>query len=188
MHSGGTQIASVHLTAAIFAQNRDLTGLSVLLEGLRTVMCTYRSLFTFVNFKLMQRSLREIGHMDYSITAGNSEEQAKDQEIDLDINDYVDVFADDYCRNLKTDLEGQVAFIEKLEEKTADDTELEQFVEYCAQEYPSLNLFMPKLTGLSSDTYLFDAREICTVFAETITEIKDGEVDQGTPVSMPEET
>lgn len=68
-------------------------------------MCTYRSLFTFINFKLMQRSLREIAHMDYSITADNGEAVGADQQIDLDIADYIDVFADDYCRNLRTDLE-----------------------------------------------------------------------------------
>ena len=128
-------------------------------------MCTYRSLFTFVNFKLLQRSLSEIGHMDFDMNADNAEESGQQQEIAKDINDYRDLFAEDYCRNLKVDLESQVAFIESLEEHTKGASDLSTFVDYCEQEYPGLNLFMPKMTGLSTDTYLFDAKEICIVFA-----------------------
>ena len=41
---------------------------------------------------------------------------------------------------------------------------------------------MPKMTGLSTDTYLFDAKELCIVFAQAITEVKEGEVDVGSPL------
>jgi len=58
---------------------------------------------------------------------------------------------------------------------------LATFVNFCAKEYAALNLFMPKITGITSDTYLFNAIELCTVFAQTITEIKEGEVDLGSP-------
>ena len=47
-------------------------------------------------------------------------------------------------------------------------------------------MFMPKLTGLNQDTYFFDGTEICTVFAEAITEIKDAGVDIGQPIVGPE--
>ena len=40
-----------------------------------------------------------------------------------------------------------------------------------------MNLFMPKMTGLTTDTYLFTSREFCMAFAQTITEIKSTEVD-----------
>ena len=74
------------------------------IDGLRSVMCTYRSLFTFVNFKLLERSLSEIGHMDFDMNADNADESGAQQEIAKDINDYRDLFAEDYCRNLKVDL------------------------------------------------------------------------------------
>ena len=59
--------------------------------------------------------------MNYDLTAGavdsNGEQKAEGSfEYETDINMYKDVFAEDYCRNLKTDLEAQVAFIGKLEE------------------------------------------------------------------------
>ena len=156
------------------------------IEGLRTVLCTYRTLFTFINFNLIHRSLREIERMNYDLAADNDSEQSQSQSIELDINAYKELFAEDYCRNLKLDLQSQVAFIEKLEEKTANVTDLSQFVDFCAAEYPGLNLFLPKLTGLNQDTYFFDATEFCTVFAEAITEIKDAEVDIGQPIVGPD--
>jgi len=128
-------------------------------------MCAYRSLYTFIDFKLLQKSLKEMEHMELEILADNDTEQEKPQQIDLDINDYKNLFAEDYCANLKTDLEAQVAFIERLEEATADADDLATFVDFCAKEYAALNLFMPKITALTSDTYLFNASEVCTVFA-----------------------
>ena len=47
-------------------------------------------------------------------------------------------------------------------------------------------MFYPKITGLQVDTYFFDAAEICTIFSETITEIKDSEVDLGQPIVSPD--
>ena len=58
--------------------------------------------------------------MNYDLSADNSDEQGQNQEIELDIDMYKEIFAEDYCRNLKGDLEAQISFIEKLEEKTAD--------------------------------------------------------------------
>ena len=75
---------------------------------MRAVLCTYRSLFTFVNFKLLERSLSEIGHMDFDLDANNDEESDKHQEIELKISAYTEIFAEDYCRNLKGDLEAQI--------------------------------------------------------------------------------
>ena len=129
--------------------------------------------------------------MSYDLTAGavdsNGEQQAEGSfEYEIDINMYKDAFAEDYCRNLKADLEAQVAFIGKLEEQTANATDLSTFVDFCAREYPGLNLFMPKMTGATVDTYFFDATELCTIFSETITEIKDAEVDIGQPIVNPD--
>ena len=61
--------------------------------------------------------------MDFEIKADNDNEQEKVQQIDHDINDYKNLFAEDYCTNIRTDLQSQVAFIERLEEatKNADD-------------------------------------------------------------------
>lgn len=119
--------------------------------------------------------------MDFEIKADNDNEQEKVQQIDHDINDYKNLFAEDYCTNIRTDLQSQVAFIERLEEATKNADDLATFVNFCAQEYAALNLFMPKITGITSDTYLFNAVELCTVFAQTITELKEGEVDLGSP-------
>lgn len=69
-------------------------------------MCTYRSLFTFINFKLLQRSLKEIERMNYDLTASNADQTDVSQQIELDIEQYKEIFAEDYCRHLKTDLEG----------------------------------------------------------------------------------
>lgn len=41
------------------------------------------------------------------------------------------------------------------------------------------------MTGLTTDTYFFDAAEVCTIFAETITEIKASEVDVSSSVIGP---
>lgn len=60
-------------------------------------------------------------------------------------------------------------------------TNLTDWVQTCASEYAGLNLFMPKITGLTVDTYTFSSEEFCTVFAQTIAEIKEGEVDLGAP-------
>ena len=74
-------------------------------------------------------------------------------------------------------MEAQVNFIERLEEKTRDESsDLSTLVDYCAEQYGDLNLFMPKMTGLTTDTYLFTSREFCMAFAQTITEIKSTEV------------
>ena len=136
---------------------------------------------------MLQTSLRELGKSNVVINADNDDEQAKAQQIDLDIDDYRDLFADDYCRNLKADLLGQIAFIEKLEQRTKQATDFSDIIDFCSQEYAGLNLFMPKMTGLTSDTYFFDAKEFCTVFAQTITEIKSSEVDLGKPIISPEQ-
>lgn len=58
---------------------------------------------------------------------------------------------------------------------------LQEWVASCSKDYAGLNLFMPKITGLTVDTYNFNADEVCTVFAQTIAEIKEGEVDLGAP-------
>ena len=73
-------------------------------------------------------------------------------------------------------MKSQVAFIEKLEESTKQATSLQPFVDYCAKEYAGLNLFLPKLQGLTQDTYMFTTQELCVIFAQAITEIKEGEV------------
>lgn len=78
-------------------------------------MCAYRSLYTFIDFKLLQKSLAEMSKMSAEITADNDVDTGRAQEIDFDIKDYVDVFAEDYCRNLKQDMTSQVSFIERLE-------------------------------------------------------------------------
>ena len=54
-------------------------------------MCSYRSLFTFINFKLLQRSLKEMQRMSYDLTAGavdsNGEQLAESNfEYEIDIN------------------------------------------------------------------------------------------------------
>ena len=60
--------------------------------------------------------------MEYTLKADNEDGTEKEQQVDTDINAYKELFAEDYCRNLRADLEAQVAFIERLEEKTADAT------------------------------------------------------------------
>ena len=62
--------------------------------------------------------------MNYDLAADNSDDAGASQQVELDIEMYKDAFAEDYCRNLKQDLEAQVAFIDKLEEMTAEATEL----------------------------------------------------------------
>jgi len=62
-------------------------------------------------------------------------------------------------------MEGQTAFIEKLEQATKTATSLQPFVDYCAKEYAGLNLFLPKMQHLTSDTYLFSTQEVCVIYA-----------------------
>ena len=40
-----------------------------------------------------------------------------------------------------------------------------------------MNLFMPKMQGLTQDTLLFTPIELCTTFSQTITEMKADEVE-----------
>lgn len=68
-------------------------------------MCAYRSLFSFIDFKMLQKSLKEISKMDYDVKAATEEERNLAEQIDLNINDYRDVFAADFCSNLRSDLE-----------------------------------------------------------------------------------
>ena len=147
----------------------------------------YRSLYTFIDFLLLEKSLKEMNHLNVDIMADSGDAKAQKQQLDLDINDYKELFADDFCRNLQTDMQSQVAFIERLSTETEEFPDLDSFVEYCANEYSGLNLFMPKKTGLTFDTYIFNAKELCTVFAQTITELKNDEVDLGVPYMDPED-
>lgn len=78
-------------------------------------MCAYRTLYSFIDFELLKLSLKQMGHDPSSITANNDKEDGKEQQLDLDINDYKALFAEDYCANLRDDLESQVSFIERLE-------------------------------------------------------------------------
>ena len=74
-------------------------------------------------------------------------------------------------------MEAQVNFIERLAERvqSVETHDLKSLIGYCAEEYGDLNLFMPKMTGLKTDTYLFSSKEFCLAFAETVTEIKASE-------------
>lgn len=114
--------------------------------------------------------------MSFELQADGTDTADEKQVIEYEITAYFEKFADDYCRNLKTDLQQQVGFIEKLEEQTASATSLQPFIDFCAKEYASLNLFLPKMQSLTTDTYMFTTQELCVVFAQTITEIKEGEV------------
>ena len=83
---------------------------------------------------MLQKSLKELQKMDYDLKASDSTEKEKLQQVDFDINDYKEVFAEDYCRNLKADMEAQVNFIERLEEKTREESsDLSTLVDYCAE-------------------------------------------------------
>ena len=94
-------------------------------------MCAYRSLFSMIDFKLKQKSLKEIGRMDFDIVADTQEDKDKAQQVASDINDYKDDFADGYCRNLRQDFEAQIAFIERLEKKSEESTDLKTFIKSC---------------------------------------------------------
>lgn len=54
---------------------------------------------------MLQKSLKEISKMDYDVKAATEEERNLAEQIDLNINDYRDVFAADFCSNLRSDLE-----------------------------------------------------------------------------------
>ena len=81
------------------------------LVGLRTTMCSYRTLFAFIDFKLLQKSLQEMSKMSFDLQADGTGTADEPQEIEYNIQAYADRFAEDYCRNLKPDLEGQTSFI-----------------------------------------------------------------------------
>lgn len=139
-------------------------------------MCAYRSLFTFIDYKLLQKSLSEMKHFSFDIQADGSGGADQPQEIEYNITAYNEKFAEDFCRNLKVDFQGQLAFIEQLQSATETETTLQPFVDQCASTYTSINLFLPKMQGLTQDTYLFTTQELCVIFAQAITEIKEGEI------------
>lgn len=47
------------------------------LEGLRTIMCAYRSLYAFIDFKLLQKSLADMKKMSVEIVADNDVDTAR---------------------------------------------------------------------------------------------------------------
>jgi len=73
--------------------------------GLRSVLCAYRSLFTFIDIKLLQKSLKEMEKMSFELQADGTDTADEKQVIEYEITAYFEKFADDYCRNLKTDLQ-----------------------------------------------------------------------------------
>mmetsp|Transcript_11510 Transcript_11510/g.15531 ORF Transcript_11510/g.15531 Transcript_11510/m.15531 type:complete len:136 (+) Transcript_11510:494-901(+) len=73
-------------------------------------------------------------------------------------------------------MQALLAFIEKLEDATKTATNLQPFIDSCASQYANINLFLPKMQSLTSDTYLFTTEELCVTFAQAITEIKEGEI------------
>ena len=146
------------------------------LVGLRTILCSYRTLFAFIDFKLLEKSLAQMQSMSFELQADGTNTADEAQQIEYDIQAYADRFAEDYCRNIEPDMKSQVAFIEKLEEATKQATSMSPFVDYCAKEYAGLNLFLPKLQGLTQDTYMFTTQELCVIYAQAITEIKEAEV------------
>lgn len=148
-------------------------------------MCAYRSLFAFIDFKLMQKSLEQIAISYVDIRSTNDEGDDVDEQINTDIKDYASAFAHEFCTNMRTDMHAQVTFIESLEKKVRETANLNDVVEFCAGAYNDLGLFNPKITGLSSDTFLFNAEEFCTVYAMAITEIKAAETNIGQPMHGP---
>lgn len=53
--------------------------------------------------------------MDYDLTFQNEQETSSVQQINTDINAYLEAFAEEYCRNMRSDMQAQVTFIERLE-------------------------------------------------------------------------
>ena len=107
--------------------------------------------------------------------ADNLNGESEEQELSTDIEDYQEAFADEYCRNMVIDMQAQIGFIKELNEKVASSIKLQDTVDFCASKYNNLGLFNPKITGLTSDSFFFNAEEYCNVFALTITEIKAAE-------------
>ena len=95
-----------------------------MIEALRPVLCAYRSLFAFIDYKLLQKSLAEMKHFSFDIQADGQGGADQPQEIEYDITAYNEKFAEDYCRNLKVDMQGQLSFIENLADSTAPETTL----------------------------------------------------------------
>ena len=57
------------------------------------MICAYRSLFTFIDYKLLQKSLKAMQQMSFEIEADNDLAADQPQEVEYDILKYTDVFA-----------------------------------------------------------------------------------------------
>ena len=95
-----------------------------MIEALRPVLCAYRSLFAFIDYKLLQKSLGEMKHFSFDIQADAATGADLPQEVEYEITAYNEKFAEDFCRNLKVDMLSQITFVENLQKETATETTL----------------------------------------------------------------
>jgi len=125
-------------------------------------MCTYRSIFSIVKYKLRQVEIKE------EIRAASPEEKAAAL---TELDGYLDDLAGEYCLNLKGDLEELLSNVDKLIaiDMRADSWRYE-VIASCKESFGT-KPFYPEVSELNSVTIFYSVDELCDTYADTFASV-----------------
>jgi len=126
-------------------------------RGLQGILCIYRSLYSLIDYNLLDRDLHEL------------KRNAIEEEFNETISDYTGLFAEAFCKPMKDDFASQIKAVDAF---LADDDA--DFKKWCTTALSEqFNLFSPQINSLNSETFFFENDELCDIFGMAYKELKE---------------
>ena len=118
-------------------------------------MCAYRSLYSLISYKLLERDLRELKKQ----AVGDIQEQ---------IEDYAPLFGETYCKDLQEGFNTQISEVDTFLGQEGMD-----FKAWCKGLFDEkLTLFSPQINTMNSETLFYDTEELCNTLTVAYRELK----------------
>ena len=126
-----------------------------MIGGLQGILCAYRSLYSIINYKLLDSDLKQL------------QQQFKEDFTEV-IQDYDTEFQESFCKQMKDEFSSQLSGIEEL--LTA---EVPDFQTWCPSFISSdISMFSPKINQMASITAFWEIEELCGTLEMAYNELK----------------
>ena len=152
--SASSKTTTFHVSLT-FLSHLASYALCLVIGGLQGILCTYRSLYSIINYKLLDSDLKQL-------------QRQYQEDFTEVIQDYDTEFQESFCKQMKDEFSSQLTGIEEL--LTA---EVPDFQTWCSNLISSdIAMFSPKINKMASITGFWGVEELCGTLEMAYNELK----------------